>query len=1839
MSFQEQLWIRALKAESDRRWKEAEEVGIGPFPHPVDEPRPLLSHFYGIPENVADMWDSVSAAVNIPGHLLRALGNPSGLTGGAMGPPGIPRPSEVGDPTPPLAKATAAFPEEPFRKPLMVEAATQTMEGETAWNQWLAKALVGKGLAEHGLRTSDFELSKRIAECMPPLSGARESRLRDRRNRPDSMAVMLYIVNAESSYLSYRRAPRGYSDLLGGLEAKMLQPPANVWQKEVTQAWKILEASVVFRMAGVKKRADEKKARREGRASLRSATAKAAASGSARLPSSSASSSEEEACIFPLEIEAMNHVIGVQDGRMWRFLEDMVGYSLKDWRESSNTGLAADPEPASSEGPAAISVPPSPKSPGAESMAPSVAPGMVIADVFNLPRVPSPSVFRAYGSSCPEALPAANATPGTGAGSFDSIERASNGNGSSNGICSFNGNGPNRAREEFQVAGSFADPSLDIFSFSSGGGSYCHKGDLREPYRECLPGFPNSGRGSKGSDPVGSRGPRRGEQRAGVTASRSEFLVKFPELTSGRSSGESSSIENFADVSFCQHGWMHVWHGFCSEHVSWNDGCRVVQTPSRNTKQKARNLKKPQAQNLKKPQAQNLREPSSFRSGSGFTPGVDLGILVGILMIHSLLSGLLLWGFSGLLRMFRKVVSGKRRGRRYTVLPSSCGSYLRVRLRNRWVRVEVSRKLCFERVRKGFLQGFLDHVGMLSCFGMCDMVVGDDEPSPPGTAEKLTHSLRAVRGLPSPGSGTGTDPFVLDSEPSPNIEPRNRNPEDPEGLFEDDPFGEEPASGSHKKPKTHKGEPPPEDPEGPGDEDEDMRVPLTNLSLHRHRCQGHFPFDENCTSCCSSKGRVPARRLRRKLQRENQTIGLDFYYFGKLRVLLVMHLGSRYTLSLPAPELNDDLVYNVIRSIKECGLTGKAVTFRLDNEASLVSLVDRVGRSRSCPASAVITDVVAGYRPQSKGSIEKQVDVMKSGFWSVWLDLEAQITKALPEAPAEGVKLPLGGLLWQAAVFYTSRCYNLWCCSQDNSTTALDRLHEEFVQKTRARPFGCVLQGKVSKSRAHLEKYRGARTVKIVYLGPVHARGGGIYGVPLGSKEIDVFPAAGLGKGGDVFDAGTLVELASEQPLIQDNQDPERPILFDPVEVGDVGEVFPDEGVDGDGDEEMIEDELADYSPSHAGDEDGPVIEGDGDGDMEVDWLVNHLLESVFKGPELRASSSEVSKSFNLKFGGSEITCQVPQHALAETSGELLRPDLLYQSMKLELEELEAFGVGDVISETEARRSARESGRRVLTTRWVNSVKRPGLYRSRLVVRDYASMGGTTLAEGIYSPTTSLEGLKLLLALLCKRGSVLSCDVSVAFMHAAVSRPEYVELPSNVSIASSKGKLEKGSRVYLRLRKAMNGLRSAPLSWYQELSSYLRDTEFLPTLDPTIWRRKTSKGLVIVLFYVDDLLIYSEDSNEGRKFFEGLQKRYKLKLTGELLEDSPGEVSFFGRRVFRQQKGDRRVYFGLDQQYLGSCCEEFGITKPSPKLPSLEKRYYNELLKKGQTELVSPSAHERYRRTLGRLAWAALSRPDLQFICGFLGRHQAAPNEAAETCMRDVLKWVKGLPHKVQVFPSSREILEDDADSEAVSCFTDASWSLNSVSGGVITWENCALKSFSRKQTTTALSSAEAELAALTEVAREGLYIALLVETIREGIPQDREHGYYLLKGYSDSESAVCISKMSTLLLEVRHIELRAAFLQELVQRGRFIIEHIPGAINPADALTKSPTIESLASLYDCCGLVDEPQNWERENPKVSFQYDEPNSSESVSSTSVVSSSWKPGFPSGPGRSTKKKSH
>ena len=288
-----------------------------------------------------------------------------------------------------------------------------------------------------------------------------------------------------------------------------------------------------------------------------------------------------------------------------------------------------------------------------------------------------------------------------------------------------------------------------------------------------------------------------------------------------------------------------------------------------------------------------------------------------------------------------------------------------------------------------------------------------------------------------------------------------------------------------------------------------------------------------------------------------------------------------------------------------------------------------------------------------------------------------------------------------------------------------------------------------------------------------------------------------------------------------------------------------------------------DYEPSLPGE---PGVDADGDTLMEedieavmIDLLIHESLLKVYRGPDVRylcSVGSAKTLCFDVPFCGAKVRCYVPDNAVSETNGERLDPQLLEEAMRLELEELESFKVGTVVSEEMAKKVARTNGRRILTSRWVNTVKKPGLYRARLVVRDFASFGASTLQEGIYSPTTTLEGLRLLLALVSESGSLISGDVSVAFMHADCARVEVIQMPNNVVLA-------KGGVVYVQLKKAVNGLRSAPLSWYREISSYLESIGFEQVIDPTIYRRftKDSKGKVhlsIVLFYVDDILVWSQ---------------------------------------------------------------------------------------------------------------------------------------------------------------------------------------------------------------------------------------------------------------------------------------------------------------------------------------------------------------------------------------------
>eukprot|EP00435_Cladocopium_sp_Y103_P007090 s2679_g2.t1 len=257
---------------------------------------------------------------------------------------------------------------------------------------------------------------------------------------------------------------------------------------------------------------------------------------------------------------------------------------------------------------------------------------------------------------------------------------------------------------------------------------------------------------------------------------------------------------------------------------------------------------------------------------------------------------------------------------------------------------------------------------------------------------------------------------------------------------------------------------------------------------------------------------------------------------------------------------------------------------------------------------------------------------------------------------------------------------------------------------------------------------------------------------------------------------------------------------------------------------------------------------------------------------------------------------------------------------------------------------------------------------------------------------------------------------------------------------------------------------------------------------------------------------------------------------------------------------------------MDSWHEKLKPTEVPPKLEDLAKSKEKE----GDVALTQ-EGEARYRRVPGQLAWAALSRADLCFYVSFLARFQSKPTGASEACLRAVLRllrWLLTRLHRVQVMPSPEGAPPGEPCMLIGYC--DASWNVASVSGGVLVYRGCCVKVFLRKQEVPALSSAEAELSSLVENSKELIAVALLLQTIMEGIELDelgtllRTTGTYAQILKNDAQAAISIAQMEGLLRRVRHIELRAKFIQFLVKRRRLVLEHLPGLNNPSDGLTKS---------------------------------------------------------------------
>ena len=104
-------------------------------------------------------------------------------------------------------------------------------------------------------------------------------------------------------------------------------------------------------------------------------------------------------------------------------------------------------------------------------------------------------------------------------------------------------------------------------------------------------------------------------------------------------------------------------------------------------------------------------------------------------------------------------------------------------------------------------------------------------------------------------------------------------------------------------------------------------------------------------------------------------------------------------------------------------------------------------------------------------------------------------------------------------------------------------------------------------------------------------------------------------------------------------------------------------------------------------------------------------------------------------------------------------------------------------------------------------------------------------------------------------------DVKNAFLNGNLSEEIYMQPPPGLSVESNK---------VCHLQRALYGLKQAPRVWFAKFSSTISRLGYMAShYDSILFLRRTDKGTILLLLYVDDMIITGNDLNafKNSRFF------------------------------------------------------------------------------------------------------------------------------------------------------------------------------------------------------------------------------------------------------------------------------------------------------------------------------------------------------------------------------------
>jgi transposase InsO family protein len=508
--------------------------------------------------------------------------------------------------------------------------------------------------------------------------------------------------------------------------------------------------------------------------------------------------------------------------------------------------------------------------------------------------------------------------------------------------------------------------------------------------------------------------------------------------------------------------------------------------------------------------------------------------------------------------------------------------------------------------------------------------------------------------------------------------------------------------------------------------------------------------------------------------------------------------------------------------------------------------------------------------------------------------------------------------------------------------------------------------------------------------------------------------------------------------------------------------------------------------------------------------------------------------------------------------------------MKAMDEEIESITEQKVFMEVECPRDVKP-----IRTRWHYRIKldknnNPIKFKARLVVRgDLQKEGINYDGDDIFAPVARSKSIKILLSYVAQHDYELKqMDYKCAFLNAELKDEEiYVTQPPGY---------EKGSKTMVwKLLKALYGLKQAPVRWNKTIDGKLRSLGYHPTTgDPCIYVKRTPNGIIILFLYVDDTVSgYS-------KADESIWLSDKAKLEEVFKIEDLGDCNFILNMVVTRNRQAGTI--ALSQQpYIERLVEKYGVmSEKSAVNPVIHDNIQFPILEPDEKsgQLLSTEGQAKYQSIVGALLYASnMTRLDITYAVNILARYTHTPYEAHLQAAMHVLRYLKGTPGLGLMFTKMKNPTEKDI----ITAYADASYANDttrkSISGIIVKLYGNVVVWYSKRQSTTALSTTESEYMAISSALQEVLWmkqIILEMLNISTTVP-------LLL---SDNTSAINIAKSDGEHQRTKHIDVRHHFIKDCLKKQDVVLNYVPTALQDADILTKRMNNKLFSDLL--CRLM-----------------------------------------------------